>query len=80
MGERDAADLGPFIRLTKVGIEAGRLRTSPLFLRPEDIKEIQNGRIYLSNGHHDVAETAIEIQHKTITKLTENRQAETMGK
>jgi hypothetical protein len=70
----------PFMRLTKVAIESGRLRTSPLFLKPEEVREIQNGKVHVSNGYHEVAETALEIQQKTVAKLQENRQAETLGK
>jgi hypothetical protein len=70
----------PFIELTHWYIEGTSLVTGPLFVKPEDIREICDGEIHLSGGSWDVKQDAREIRRLVVEKLAENRQAETMGK
>lgn len=70
----------PFIQLTLLFSDDGRHQSSPLFVLPENIKEIIDGKVYVRDGNWVVREKAVEIRKIVIDKLEENRQAETMGK
>jgi hypothetical protein len=71
----------PFVRLTKRETGPAGHYSSPLFLRPEAIKEIENGKVHVEGGgFHHVAETAEKVRDLVAAKMAENRQAEALGK
>ena len=69
----------PFIKLTKLFTDRGH-KSSPLFLRPERVVEIEDHRVHVEGGSFDVSEKAEQIRALVVAKLAENRQAETLGK
>lgn len=70
----------PFIKLTHLWTADGKHQSTPLYLKPERVIEIVNGRVYVEGGDFVVSEKADQIRDLVIAKLAENRQAETMGK
>lgn len=70
----------PFIQLTHLFSEDGAHRSSPLYVMPEKVTEILNGKIYLGSSSFVVREKAAEVHALIVAKLEENRQAETLGK
>lgn len=70
----------PFVKLTNIYIERGSLFSKPLLIKPEDIKEILDGKVFIANGHYDVKETASEIESLVIEKTRENKELEVLGK
>ncbi|MEO7778485.1 MAG: hypothetical protein ABIY63_13215 [Fibrobacteria bacterium] len=70
----------PFIKLTHLWTADGLHRSSPMFLLPEKVREIFNGQVFLEGNYSFVvAEKAEQVHDLVITKLAENRQADTMG-
>lgn len=70
----------PFVKLTNIYIERGALFSKPLLIKPEDIKEILDGKVFIANGNYDVKEIASEIEALVIEKTRENKEIEALGK
>ena len=69
-----------FLRLTHIDAKEGVITRTPLFLEPEDVKQICDGVVYLAGGgSFTVTEKAEAIHQAVIKKLAENKQAQTMG-
>jgi len=71
----------PFIRLTHLFSEDGRHHSGPLFIKPERILEVLNGKVYVEGGgSYVVSEKAEQIIALVLAKAAENREAETLGR
>lgn len=71
----------PFIKLTHIYTKEGGHWNSPIFILPDKVREIYNGRVHVEGGYSfDVLEQAGPIHTLVINKLAENREADTMGK
>jgi hypothetical protein len=70
----------PFIKLHHLFSEDSRHQSGPLFILPDKVTEILNGKVYLGSGSFVVSEKAEDIHRLVLEKMAESRQAETLGK
>lgn len=71
----------PFIKLTHLYTKEGGHHSTPIFILPDKVREIYNGKVYVEGNYNfDVSEKADQIHTLVINKLAENKQAETLGK